>query len=151
MESSVGSELIWTEPDTHKAKETYQANVSSAAWGLHDCSFLNRNKMPLFCNLRCLKNPDELRDFLSAVVGFPGGSSGKEHACQCRKHKRHRFNPWVGKIPWRRAWQPTLVFLPGESRDRGAWQAIVHRVTESQTWLKRLSMHVWTFYILFSY
>ena len=30
--------------------------------------------------------------------------------------KRHRFNPWVGKIPWRRAWQPTPVFLPGESR-----------------------------------
>ena len=29
--------------------------------------------------------------------------------------KRFRFNPWVGKIPWRRAWQPTLVFLPGES------------------------------------
>ena len=27
---------------------------------------------------------------------------------------RHRFDPWVGKIPWRRAWQPTLVFLPGE-------------------------------------
>ena len=89
--------------------------MSSAAWGLHDCSFLNRNKMPLFCNPRCLKNPDELRDFLSAVVGFPGGSSGKEHACQCRKHKRCRFNPWVRKIPWRRAQQPTPVFLPGES------------------------------------
>ena len=27
---------------------------------------------------------------------------------------RHGFNPWVRKIPWRRAWQPTLVFLPGE-------------------------------------
>ena len=27
---------------------------------------------------------------------------------------RHRFDPWVGKIPWRRAWQPTLVLLPGE-------------------------------------
>ena len=33
-------------------------------------------------------------------------------ACQCR---RHGFNPWVGKIPWRRKWQPTPVFLPGES------------------------------------
>ena len=29
--------------------------------------------------------------------------------------KRHRFNPWVGKIPWRRAWQPTPIFLFGES------------------------------------
>ena len=44
--------------------------------------------------------------------GFPGGTSGKEPACQCRRHKRHGFDPWVGKIPW--AWQPTPVFLPGE-------------------------------------
>ena len=29
--------------------------------------------------------------------------------------KRCRFDPWVGKIPWRRSWQPTSVFLPGES------------------------------------
>ena len=47
--------------------------------------------------------------------GFPGAASGKEPACQCRKCKRSRFNPWVGKIPWRRKWQPTPVFLPGES------------------------------------
>ena len=38
----------------------------------------------------------------------------KEFTCQCRKCKRHRFNPWVGKIPWRRKWQPIPVFLPGE-------------------------------------
>ena len=46
---------------------------------------------------------------------FPGGASGKEPACQGRRHKRHRFDPWMGKMSWRRAWQPTLVFLPGES------------------------------------
>jgi len=35
---------------------------------------------------------------------------------QCRRHcKRRRFDPWVRKIPWRRAWQHTPVFLPGES------------------------------------
>ena len=34
---------------------------------------------------------------------------------QCRKLRRHGFNPWVGKIPWRRKWQPTLLFLPGKS------------------------------------
>ena len=45
----------------------------------------------------------------------PGGASGKEPACQCRRHKRCRFDPWVGKIPWKRKWQPTPVFLPGES------------------------------------
>ena len=43
-----------------------------------------------------------------------GGSGGKELTCQCRRHKRHRFDPWVGEIPWRRAWQPTPVLLPGE-------------------------------------
>ena len=37
---------------------------------------------------------------------------GNESACQCR---RHRFGPWVGKIPWKRKWQPTLVLLPRES------------------------------------
>ena len=46
---------------------------------------------------------------------FPGDTSGKELACQCRRHKRQEFDPGVGKIPWRRAWQPSLVFVPGES------------------------------------
>ena len=47
--------------------------------------------------------------------GFPGGTSGKEPACECKRHKRQKFIPQVGKISWRRAWQPTPVFLPGES------------------------------------
>ena len=44
------------------------------------------------------------------------------------KWKRYRFDLWIGKISWRKAWQPTPVFLPEESLDRGAWQAAVHRV-----------------------
>ena len=47
--------------------------------------------------------------------GFPGGAGGKDPTCQCRRRKRLGFNPWVGKIPWRRKWQPTPVCLPGES------------------------------------
>ena len=47
---------------------------------------------------------------------LPGWLSGKESTCPCR---RHRFDPWVGKIPWRRKWQPTPVFLPGESHGQG--------------------------------
>ena len=50
--------------------------------------------------------------------GFPGCTHGKEPACQCRRHKRQGSDPWVRKIPWRRAWQPTPVFLPGESHGR---------------------------------
>ena len=42
----------------------------------------------------------------------PGGASGKEPVCHCR---RGGFDPWLGKIPWRRAWQPIPVFLPGKS------------------------------------
>ena len=48
---------------------------------------------------------------LEGGQGFPGGASDRKSACQCR---RCRFNPWVGKIPWRRNWQPTPVCLPGK-------------------------------------
>ena len=44
-------------------------------------------------------------------ANFP---SGKEPACQCRRPRRSRFNPWVEKIPWRRKWLPIPVFLPGK-------------------------------------
>ena len=47
--------------------------------------------------------------------GFPNGTSGEELALQCKRHKRHGFHPSIWKIPWRRAWQPTPVFLTGES------------------------------------
>ena len=46
--------------------------------------------------------------------GFPGGASGKEPACQCRRCKGCGFDPWVGKIPWRGKLLPTPVFWPGE-------------------------------------
>ena len=42
---------------------------------------------------------------------LPRWCSDKESACQCKRHKRHGFDPWVGKIPWMRKWQSTLVFL----------------------------------------
>ena len=44
----------------------------------------------------------------------PRRGSGKELTCQCRRCRRHGFNPWVRKIPWRRKWQPTPIFLPGK-------------------------------------
>jgi len=53
-------------------------------------------------------------------LGFPGGlalkKKKKKRIClQCRSSRKHRFEPWVRKIPWRRAWQPTPVLLPGAS------------------------------------
>ena len=49
-------------------------------------------------------------------ICFPGGASDKEPSCQYKRTKVCGFDPWVRKIPWRVAWEPTLVFLPGESR-----------------------------------
>ena len=46
---------------------------------------------------------------------FPSGISGKESAHQSRRPNRCGFDPWVGKIPWKRKWKPTPAFLPGES------------------------------------
>ena len=73
------------------------------------------------------------------LVGLlPRWHSGKESACQCRRPKKCEFNPWVGKIPWRRKWQPTLVFLPGKfHRQRrlagcGAWG---HKESDTNEWL----------------
>ena len=48
-------------------------------------------------------------------MDFPDGASGKEPAYQCRRLRGHEFDLWVRKIPWRRKWQLTPVFLPGKS------------------------------------
>ena len=53
--------------------------------------------------------------------GLPKYVSGKEPTCQCKRLKRLELNPWVGKIPWRKAWQPTPVYLPGESH---GWRSL---------------------------
>ena len=66
-------------------------------------------------------------------VGFPGGASGKESSCQSRKHKRCRFDPWVGKIAWSMKWQPTPVVLPGESHGQRSLAVIIHSFTELDT------------------
>ena len=84
--------------------------------------------------------------------GFPGGDSGKKiPAFQCRRCKSCGFNLWVKKIPWRRACQPTLVFLPAESH----WQRSLagyspmgsHRVRHD--WNSLAWMHIWIVHSLF--
>ena len=108
------------------------------------------NGNPLQCS--CLENPRDGRAWWAAIYGvaqsqtrlkwlrssssrsssrrglsFPGVVSDEEPTCQSRRHKRCGFNPWFGKIPWRREWQPTLVFLHGESQGQ--------RSLKSRTWL----------------
>ena len=79
------------------------------------------------------------------ISGFPGGASGKEHACKCKRHKRCGFDPWVRKISWRRAWQPPPAFCLENPTDRGAWWATVCGVAKSQTQVKQLSTQHSTF------
>ena len=55
---------------------------------------------------------------LCVYICFPGGTSDKASACQCKRLKRHGFNPWVGKIPRGRKWQPTLILSPGKFHGR---------------------------------
>ena len=77
---------------------------------------------------------------LLQLVAFLGGASGKEPACQCR---RHEFDPWVRKICWRREWQPTPVFLSGKPHGPRSLAGYSPRVAKNRTWLKRRSAHAW--------
>ena len=55
------------------------------------------------------------------------------------RHKRHGFRPWVGKIPWKRAWQPTPVFLSGESHGRkslAGYSPWCHKESDTTEWLQ---------------
>ena len=97
--------------------------------------------------------------------GFPSGASGKESICQWRRHKRHGFNPWIRKIPWRREWQPTPILLPGEwteelgrlqligsQRVGHDWSSLVHTYAYMGSGIPFLpwelfmfhNMHTWT-------
>ena len=75
---------------------------AAGAWGEKACWKwpTNENGQELYCWITWAK--------------FPRWCSGKESTCQCRRLKRCRFNPWVGKILWSMKWQLALVFLPGK-------------------------------------
>ena len=72
--------------------------------------------------------------FICCMLQIITAASGKESICPCRSCKRCRFDPWVGKIPWRKKWQPTPVFLPGKSHR----QVTVYGVAERWTRLKQM-------------
>ena len=74
-------------------------------------------------------------DFISGFskalpLGFP---TNRRTSSQGRRHKRREFDPWVVKIPWRRAQQPTPVFLPGESHGQRSLVGYGHGVAKGQT------------------
>ena len=99
----------------------------------------SQDSLPLFPLSPCDKRGQLLVEPPFHSQGFPGGSAGEEPICQCRRHKRYRFDCWVWKIPCRRKWQPTLVFLPGKFHGWRGLVGTVHGVTKSWT---QLSTHV---------
>ena len=64
--------------------------------------------------------------------GLPQWLSGKESACQCRRHRRRGFNPWSGRSPEEGHGNPLQYFCLENSMDRGAWWATAHGITKSQ-------------------
>ena len=77
----------------HKTEQTYLLPISlQSKWGP------NRDWKASFSNWTNQQSP--------------WWCSGKESTCQCSRRERCEFDPWVGKIPWRRKWQPTPVLLP---------------------------------------
>ena len=67
---------------------------------------------------------------LTYMWGFPGGASGKEPTCQCRRTKRGRFDSWMGKIPGEENGNPLQYSCLENPTDRGALEVTVHGVTE---------------------
>ena len=113
----------------------------------HSCSLAVANtRSILACSL-------SLWGHLPCWGGLPRWLSGKESACQCR---RHGFESWVGKIPWRREWQATLVLLPGESHGQRSpvgcspWGGRVRHDwahTYAPAWLRRATGGTYTLQI----
>ena len=76
--------------------------------------FLIYNITPIMLLLIC-KQIEVLAFNRTWKLWLPRCLSGKESACQCKRSKRRRLHPWLGKIPWSRKWQPSPVLLPGKS------------------------------------
>ena len=67
--------------------------------------------------------------------GFPGGAVVKNPTCQCRKHRRLGFDPWVGKIPWSWKWQPAPGFVPGKFQEEPGGLQFMRLQRVGQDWL----------------
>ena len=89
--------------------------------------------------------PNKLQQKINVhlTLGFPGGTSGIEAACQCKRHKRYRCDPWVRKIPGRKAWQPTPVFLSGEPHGQRSLAGCSPQGRKESDTTERLSTHAY--------
>ena len=111
-----------TIPDTHWwVGRSVSARLTAYMWEMGKVSYRTPASLQVVdhgTRLTCFLPPTNagLHQFPTSKQegGLPRWSSGKEFACQRRRCKRHRFSPWVVKIPWRRERLPTPVLWPGE-------------------------------------
>ena len=107
---------------------------------LPKCYIHSFPELPYYCLHPCVTI------FITFILGLPRWFCGKESTC---KFRRHRFSPWVRKIPWRRKWQPTPVFLPGKSHGQkrlAGYSPWSHKVLDTTEWL---SIHSHTFILIY--
>ena len=107
---------------------------------------MNHTSPPLLCHSlnrsRVFSSPQGICTCYSQPgKGFPGGASGKEPTCQCRRWKRLGFNPWVGKIPGEGHGNPLQYPCLGSPMDRKEPGGLESITLQSQTRLKQLSTH----------
>ena len=103
----------WVREEPHKAPVLSPLDFLPSPVHVHTHTQCSHGCHLPLARMGCLTFLTELPNaFLITICG----ASGKESACQCR---RCRFDPGVGKIPWRRKWLPTAVFRPGKSRGQG--------------------------------
>ena len=81
-----------------------------------------------------------LKQISDTLLAFPGSANGKEPACHSRRCKRRRFDHWVRKILWRRAWQPTPIFLPEDSHGQRSLVGYSPRGCKESDTTEQLSM-----------
>ena len=112
------------------------STMSHSGSELNKCCFQSRDQKGLskerFCSLHCPclgthgqfgESSSKNAQVALAVKNLPASAADM----------RRGLDPWVGKIPWRRAWQPTMVILPGESHTVEPGGLTVRRITKSQT------------------
>ena len=128
---------------SHAEYQLWGVFVISLGYGVFSGKIGSANDDYMTCNHVCQ---------VPRIRGFPGAAVVKKNL---PANKRHRFDPWVRKIPWRRKWQPTPVFLPGKSHgQRSLAGYTVHGVTKNQTQLSehKQAPRIWKtkqFWVLF--
>ena len=83
------------------------------------------------CGHKVLDTTEWLNNNIGGHEGYPGGLLESTYQC-----KRHGFDPWVGRIPWRRKWQPIPILLPGESHGQRSLAGYILSMGLPRSWTR---------------